>query len=233
MTASDIPKLAELLADTEYLLLDFDGPVCSVFAGRSSRSIAIELINLLHTANALVPAGLDDTSDPLEILRHAATVDAQLLERVERHLRAAEVDATHTATPTPHAGDLIDAWRGRGRRAAIVSNNSSAAITAYLTTHAIDVDLITGRTSPNPSLLKPSPHLVAEAMRALDADADPAAYVLVGDSVSDVVAAREAGIRSIGYANADGKRRVLSDAGAAIVVDNMATLSQAAAAVRL
>jgi hypothetical protein len=43
----------------------------------------------------------------------------------------------------------------------------SDAIAAYLATHAIDVDAVMGRTSPDPSLLKPSPHLVAEAMRAL------------------------------------------------------------------
>ena len=60
-----------------------------------------------------------------------------------------------------------------------------------------------------------------------DADPDPDANVLVGDSVSDVIAAREAGIRSIGYANAASKRRALSDAGATIVVDDMATLSDA------
>ena len=232
MTASAGPDLAELLARTTYLLLDFDGPVCSVFAGRSSRSIAIELLDLLRTANAPVPAGLEDTGDPLEVLRHAATVDAQLLERVERDLRVAEVDATRTAKPTPHASELIDVWRQRGRRVAIVSNNSSAAITAYLAAHDIDIDAVMGRTSPDPGLLKPSPHLVAEAMRALDADPDPDANVLVGDSVSDVIAAREAGIRSIGYANAAGKRRALSDAGATIVVDDMATLSEAAAAER-
>lgn len=230
MTASDIPKLADLLARTAYLLLDFDGPVCSVFAGRSSRSIANELLDLLRTADAPVPASLEDTADPLEILRHAATVDTQLLERVERHLGAAEIDATRTATPTPHATELIDAWRRRERRAAIVSNNSSAAITAYLAAHDIAVDAVMGRTSPDPSLLKPSPHLVAEAMRALDAEPDPDAYILLGDSVSDIIAAREAGIRSIGYANTDGKRRALSDAGATITVDDIATLSHAAGA---
>jgi phosphoglycolate phosphatase len=115
---------------------------------------------------------------------------------------------------------------------AIVSNNSSDAIAAYLAAHDIDVDAVMGRTSPDPSLLKPSPHLVGEAMRALHSNPDPDAYVLVGDSVSDVVAARDARICSIGYANADWKRRALSDAGAAIVLEDMTTLSRAAAAGR-
>jgi phosphoglycolate phosphatase-like HAD superfamily hydrolase len=89
-----------------------------------------------------------------------------------------------------------------------------------------------GRTGPDPSLLKPSPHLVVEAMRALDADPHRESYVLVGDSVSDVTAARGAGISSIGYANAQGKRRALSHAGADIVIDDMATLRDAATASR-
>jgi phosphoglycolate phosphatase len=232
MTTLAVPKLTELLARTKCLLLDFDGPVCSVFAGRPSRTIAIELLELIRAANISVPAGIQDTSDPLEVLRYVATVDARLAARVERALRAAEIDATRTARPTPHADEVIRAWRGGGRRAAIVSNNSSAAIAAYLSAHGIDTDVVMGRTSPDPSLLKPSPHLVIEAMRALDADAQREAYVLVGDSVSDVSAARGAGISSIGYANAEGKRQALSHAGADIVIDNMRTLRDAATASR-
>ncbi|MCA1701505.1 MAG: HAD hydrolase-like protein [Actinobacteria bacterium] len=56
------------------------------------------------------------------------------------------------------------------------------------------------------------------------------AYILVGDSVSDITAARQAGIRSIGYANAIGKRRALSEVGADIIIDDMAALGQAAIA---
>jgi len=83
--------------------------------------------------------------------------------------------------------------------------HSSAAVAAYLSAHGIDADVVMGRTSPDPSLLKPSPHLVVEAMQALEADPHREAFVLVGDSVSDVTAARGAGISSIGYANAQGE----------------------------
>jgi HAD superfamily hydrolase (TIGR01549 family) len=187
---------------------------------------------VIRAANMPVPASIENTGDPLEVLRYVATVDAKLAARVERALRAAEVDATRTARPTPHADEVIRAWRRGRRRAAIVSNNSSAAVAAYLSAHSIDTDVVMGRASPDPSLLKPSPHLVVEAMRALDGDPHREAYVLVGDSVSDVTAARGAGISSIGYANAQGKRRVLSHAGADIVIDDMATLRDAATARR-
>lgn len=232
MTTLAVPNLTELLARTKYLLLDFDGPICSVFAGRPSRTIAIELFELIRAAELPVPACIEDTGDPLEVLRYVATINAKLAARVERTLRAAEVDAIRTARPTPHADEVIRAWRRGGRRASIVSNNSSAAIVAYLAAHGIDTDVVVGRTSSDPSLLKPSPHLVVEAMRALDANPHREAYVLVGDSVSDVTAARGAAISSIGYANTEGKRSVLSRAGADIVIDDMETLRDAATASR-
>ena len=53
--------------------------------------------------------------------------------------------------------------------------------------------------------------------RALGFDPRPDACVLVGDSISDFLAAHDAGIHSIGYAN--GKRQALADAGAAIVIE--------------
>jgi len=226
MTTSAVLELSELLTPIRYLLLDFDGPTCAVFAGRPSRTIVLDLLRVLAASDVTAPAHIADTSDPLEVLRYATTVGTSLAQRIEDHLRAAEVDATRTAKPAPHARELIDAWRRHGRLAAIVSNNSSAAVAAYLAAQDVDIDLVVGRTSPDATLLKPSPHLILTAMRALGDDAD--SYVLVGDSVSDIVAAQRAGIHSIGYANAPGKHQALSHAGAQIVINDLAMLSQAA-----
>jgi len=229
MTSSAVLELSELLTRIRYLLLDFDGPTCAVFAGRPSRAIVVNLLRILAASDVTAPAHIADTSDPFEVLRYATTVGTPLAHRIEDHLRAAEVDATRTAKPAPHARELIDAWRRHGRLAAIVSNNSSAAVAAYLAAHHLYVDLVVGRTSPDATLLKPSPHLDLTAMRALgDHEAD--SYVLVGDSVTDIVAAHHAGIHSIGYSNAPGKHQALSHAGADIVIDDLATLSQAATA---
>jgi beta-phosphoglucomutase-like phosphatase (HAD superfamily) len=72
-----------------------------------------------------------------------------------------------------------------------------------------------------------SPHLITQAIRALDAQ--PAACALVGASITDITAARLAGVANVGYANNPGKRHTLSDAGADVVIDDMRALAQAVA----
>jgi phosphoglycolate phosphatase len=219
--------LTERLARVRCLLLDFDGPICAIFAGRPARDVVLELLDVLTIVDAQVPERLASASDPFDVLRYAATVSPDLARRVEHELRLAEIDAAATATPTAHAADLISAWRQAGRAVAVVSNNSSAAVETYLATHGIEVDRVVARASPDVSLLKPSPYLVTMAMRALSAE--PEACALVGDSLSDIAAAQATGITSVGYANKPGKHRRLSDAGADVVIDDMQALAHAAA----
>jgi phosphoglycolate phosphatase len=226
MTTSPDADLNELLARVRGLLLDFDGPICAIFARRPARHVVLELLDVLTTDNAQVPDHLASASDPFDVLRYAATVNPGLARRVEHELRLAEIDAAGTATPTAHAADLISAWRHAGRAVAVVSNNSAAAVETYLAGHGIDVDRVVARTSPDASLLKPSPYLVTSAIRALGAE--PEACALVGDSPSDIAAAQTAGMSTVGYANKPGKRQRLSDAGADFIIDDMHALAHAA-----
>jgi phosphoglycolate phosphatase len=227
VTISSVADVTELLARTRYLLLDFDGPICAIFAGRPARDVVLELLDVLSTDDAQVPEHVAGAPDPFDVLRYAATVSADLAQRVEHQLRLAEIEATRTATPTPHAADLISAWRHADRAVAVVSNNSSAAVETYLAAHGIEVDVVVARTSADPALLKPSPHLVTEAIHALAAE--PEACALAGDSPTDIAAAQDAGIRTVGYANKPGKRKRLTDAGADLVIDDMQALAHAAA----
>ena len=71
--------------------------------------------------------------------------------------------------------------------------------------------------------MKPHPELVRRAIDSMHAD--PAQSALVGDSVTDVDAARIAHVRTIGYANKPGKRDRLAGAGASAVVDSMTELA--------
>jgi phosphoglycolate phosphatase len=229
MTRAIGDELAELLAGTRFLLLDFDGPTCAIFAGRPAQTVVRELLDVLAAEHTPVPARLADAKDPFDVLRYAGTISTDLAHRVEAQLRTNEVEATRTATATPHATEVIDAWRSTGRPVAIVSNNSAAAVATYLSDHAITVDHVAARTSADPALLKPSPHLITQATRALDAQ--PAACALVGDSPSDVAAARHAGVASVGYANKPGKHHTLADAGADVVIDDLQAIARAVAVI--
>jgi phosphoglycolate phosphatase-like HAD superfamily hydrolase len=228
MTGLPGVELDELLTRTRYLLLDFDGPVCGVFAGQPARTVVMQLLSVL-ARDIDTPSEVAAATDPFDVLRFAATLGADIADRVERQLCIAESNAVMAAEPTPYATEVIDASRRVGRPVAIVSNNSAAAVERYLTTHAIDVDAIAARTSADSTLLKPSPHLVIIALRALGAD--PAASTLIGDSPADIVAAQRASISSIGYANKPGKRQKLTDAGALVVVDDLGGIAHAATAV--
>ena len=79
------------------------------------------------------------------------------------------------------------------------------------------------RTSHDPALLKPSPHLITQAVESLDAK--PEACTLVGDSVTDVQGARLASVHSIGYANEPGKQEWLSEACAGAIINSLADLA--------
>jgi HAD superfamily hydrolase (TIGR01509 family) len=224
MTASAATDLAALLQRTRYLLLDFDGPICSIFAGRPAPELARELVEALRDDGHPVPEHVEAITDPFDVLRFAGTLSPAAAERTDARLRAAELDAARTATPTPDVEDVVRAWRNAGRRVAAVSNNSQAAVTAYLTRHGLELDLVVGRTSPDPALLKPSPHLVTRAIDALGAVIGES--VIVGDSPSDVAAGREAGIATIGYANKPGKLQRLVDAGAQFVIDDLQAIAR-------
>lgn len=220
--------LATLLARTRYLLLDFDGPICSIFAGRSARSVVDDLLELLRAAGAVTPPELDATRDPFDVLRHAATIDTDLSEHIEHALTAAEIDAAGTASPTPRADEVIRAWQDGHRALAVVSNNSAAAVRMYLDAHQLDVRIVVARTDADPEHLKPSPFLINGALAQLQAD--PAASALLGDSVTDVAAAHRASIASIGFANKPGKHDKLAGAGADVIIDDMQPILHATSA---
>lgn len=71
--------------------------------------------------------------------------------------------------------------------------------------------------------MKPDPELLHQALRALRTD--PASSVLVGDSTTDVDAARAASVRTIGYANKPDKDTRLRAAGVDAVADSMSDLA--------
>lgn len=225
MTQPATRDLAAILANTRCLLLDFDGPVCAVFGGaKSAAAVTRDLYTLATEAGAPLPDELKVGTDPFAVLRAVAATDPGLLPYVEAAFTAAELEAVRTARPTPHTEEAIRRARAGGRKVGIVSNNSTAAVCAYLTAHGVLVDVVVGRSEPDPLLLKPNPHLIERALRK--ARSQPELSTIVGDSSTDIEAARAAGVASVGYANKPGKAAALDRAGANTIIDSMRPLAK-------
>jgi beta-phosphoglucomutase-like phosphatase (HAD superfamily) len=218
---TDAAALGAIIARTRYLLLDFDGPICSIFAGLPAPTVAEKLRKLF---SGELPEEIANTPDPIEVFKYSATVSDEMAIRVEAEMADLEVAAVPTADPTPYVHQVIASARESGRVVGVVSNNSPRAVNAYLDRHGLSngIALVVARTRHDPTLLKPDPYLIDEAVRGLDAA--PARSALVGDSFTDIEAAHSAGVASIGYANKPGKRARMTELEAGAVITSMADL---------
>lgn len=217
--------IAELLAETSAVLLDFDGPICGIFADGRNRRIADHLRAELPPRHDLPPE-VADTPDPLQVLRYAATLHEHDLTHIEQVLIADERDAARQVEPTPHAHDAIRAAVDSGRPVVVVSNNSHQAIHDYLGRHDLSdqVLAVIGRPFARPDLMKPHPYSIERALVHVELPA--ARCVLIGDSVTDIEAAHTAGTRSIAYAKAPDRVPRLLDANPDAITESMEALAE-------
>jgi beta-phosphoglucomutase-like phosphatase (HAD superfamily) len=219
--------LEQIIKGTRHLLLDFDGPVCEVFAGIPAAAVARQLRGTLAVAGFALPDEVRDEADPLEVFRLAATVSPEAAMTAQQLLTAFETRAIPTAEPTRGSADLIVTAHRTGRTVTIVSNNSGAAIAAYLADHRLTayIRAIVARDDHDPERMKPSPYRVREAVSLLNADNTEC--TLVGDNTSDVMAGHLAGVAVIGYTNKPGKAQALTDVQAAAVTDDLSCITDA------
>jgi len=223
----DDPRLPALLTASRYILLDFDGPVCDIFAGLPARDVAEDLrAQLIDRFPGPLPTEIAETHDPLLIVRQVADHAPHLSPHIDAELCRAELHAVESSAPTPGAAKFLDACQATNRPVAIVSNNSAPAIRAYLNHHGLThlVQHVHGRDPHDPRRMKPDTFLLAQTVTALGAD--PATSVLIGDSTTDIDAARAYGIPVIGYVNKPRKHQTLSPADA--LTTSMETLAELA-----
>ena len=126
---------AQLITESAGLLLDFDGPVCDVYAGSSPARIASEV-------SARFGLGID-TDDPLDLIAHALITGGPV-DDIHQALTETELEAVRSATETPGIRDLLESYQGP---IAIVSNNAGEAIDAWLAAAELRsfVHVVTGR----------------------------------------------------------------------------------------
>jgi phosphoglycolate phosphatase len=214
---------AELLASADAVLLDFDGPICSVFAGVEARVASQRATEALRCEGHVIPPRWSHARDPHELLRQLADLlPPAAVVTADRAIAAVETEAILSATTTAGLHDLLSAIGARPW--AIVSNNSSNCIRRWISDRDLSPppSAVVARVTGRPQLMKPNPYVLSAALASLGVPATSA--VLVGDSVSDIEAARAAGVPAVGYANKRGKRQRLIIAGADAIIENLADL---------
>lgn len=223
---TDRSELAELLRTIRHLMLDFDGPVCHVFAGRPAPGVA-DRLRALIAAEQEVPAELAEESDPLGFYRYTPQLSPELAARVTERLRAEEVEAATTAELTPGVVDAMRACKRTGRVVTVVSNNTPEAVETFLAKHDLSkyIEHVAGRSNADPALMKPSPYLLQRAADAVETRLFASA--LVGDSDTDIEAAHATGMTAIGYANKPGKAERFAELSAEAIITDMYELAAA------
>ncbi|MFE0384973.1 HAD family hydrolase [Streptomyces bungoensis] len=223
--AGTAAQLGELLRRARVVLWDFDGPICRLFARHKAERVAAELVDWLagHGLHGLLDDTVRDSLDPHVVLR---AVDrrrpgSDLVAELEERLTKEELRAAGSALPTAWADPLIRTWTAVGSRLAITTNNSPRVVRAYLDSRGLTgcfTPHIYGRTA-DLHLLKPDPHCLNQALNAMGSA--PSAALMIGDSPSDLAAARDAGVPFLGYARNERKGKLLREAGAEHVVDSL------------
>lgn len=221
---------ADLIHAQDALLLDFDGPVCSVFSGYPAPRVAEKLRQQLAEKGHVSPSSLPSTDDPLEVLRWTASNHPILTPETEDFLTAEEKVAVRSARPAEHAHAAMAMAKRAGCPVAIVSNNSEGAIREYLANHGIEmhVSAVLGRPYAAPELMKPNPVNIFRAAEALHVSLG--ACTFIGDSPTDVEASILAGVKFVGYARRPDRISTLRNAGAQTVVESMGVIAEAMAA---
>ncbi|MDQ1037142.1 phosphoglycolate phosphatase-like HAD superfamily hydrolase [Streptomyces sp. V3I8] len=223
--ATETENLRAVIERARFVLFDFDGPICRLFAGHSAQDVAKDLVEWLERQGLreLLTAQERVHPDPMAVLyavnrRHP---HSDLVVELEDRLTQQELKAAPSAWPTEFADPLIRTWSAVGARLAVATNNSPRTAATYLESRGLSgcfAPNIYGRTQ-DLDHLKPHPHCLNRALNALGAA--PRSALMIGDAPSDYLAAESAGVPFLGYARNERKEKLLRDAGARYVVASL------------
>ena len=230
-TGDEAAALRQTIMRARVVLWDFDGPICRLFAGHSAEGVADGLVDWLEGRGLrhLLTESERESLDPHVVLR---AVDrrrpgSDLVAELEERLTQEELKATSSAMPTAYADPLIRTWTAMGLRLAITTNNSPRVVLKYLATRGLTscfLPHVYGRTQ-DLHLLKPHPDCLHRALRATGSA--PGTALMIGDTPSDFLAARDAGVPFLGYARNERKEKLLRGAGATTVVNSLEPVLEA------
>jgi len=223
--AAETEAVRDLIARARVVLWDFDGPICRLFAGHAADKVADDLVDWLEGRglHGLLTDEERRSLDPHIVLRalDRRHPGSDLVDELEERLTQEELRATTSAMPTPYADPLIRTWKAVGRRLAIATNNSPQVVRTYLEGRDLTscfAPHIYGRTQ-RLNHLKPDPHCLNRALNAMGSA--PSDALMIGDTPSDLYAAKAAGVPFLGYARNERKEKLLLDAGATVTVSSL------------
>jgi HAD superfamily hydrolase (TIGR01549 family) len=227
-TEGDPDELRNVIRRARVVLWDFDGPICRLFARHSAEGVASDLVSWLEGRGLhdVLTGAERESLDPHVILRAVGHrySGSDLAVELEERLTQEELRAAATALPTAYADPLIRTWTAVGARLAVASNNSPRVIREYLISRGLlpcFAPHVYGRTG-DLQLLKPDPHCLNRALNAMGTA--PPDALMIGDTPTDCLAAREAGVPFLGYARSDPAVTSLRDAGAEVVLPSLEPL---------
>ncbi|WP_217546345.1 HAD family hydrolase [Streptomyces sp. GbtcB6] len=229
--------LRELLTDVHAVLLDFDGPVTDLFRGRSTAPVAREIKAAVRVVWGYVDPEVDACDDSHGILRllremydrsAPERLDPQGLVEAEKIVTGYEYEAVKTAMPAPHLVRLVDVLSKHGPPLVIVSNNSDGPIWEFFKGERVQrqekVYAVAGR-DPLLRDMKPHPGSVERALKYVGLP--PEAALLIGDQLTDLSAAQQAGTPFLGYTQSPERAAQMLDLGAKYVVSSHKPLIEA------
>jgi phosphoglycolate phosphatase len=199
------------LKKAKLILLDFDGPICSIFEGFPAEQVAERLRDFVRNEHSGPMSELDQTgSDPFDVLAYVKAYSPEKVRAVEAHLTRLECEAVELARPTAGFLEFIKSPE-ISAPLGVVSNNSTRAVEEYLRIHdlAARFSHIAGRSSEMVEKLKPAPDLLLKSLKKFQVEASEA--VFIGDSLSDMIAGRSAGTICVAFANRTWKRELLGE----------------------
>lgn len=220
--------LPTLLSRTRAVLFDFDGPVCDLFVGRSTKPVAQEIKEMARQKWNVLDDAVEACEDSHGVLRYLGemrvrtqddSLDPTALDTADDIVTRHEYEAVRDAVPAPEIHTVVDALLGLGKRLVIVTNNAEGPVQEFLEHRNMfgKFEAVCGRDRREPHRMKPDPSSVRCALRRLGG-MNPADAVLVGDQVTDLQAAAAAGVRFLGYSNDDERSGNLLQGGARCVI---------------
>lgn len=197
----------QVFVGAKALLLDFDGPVTDLMPYPANADAANSARNVL--SHPSLPQVIANTTDHLAVLRFVLSERPSEVPAVERACALAELHCASTSIPSPELIDFLEGANNRNQRIAVISNNNEAAVRKFAERYRFSNRIASYqcRTKDTVAFMKPHPYLVSKTLDALNLL--PEECVLVGDSVSDVQAARAAGVPVVALAKNRTQRDLL------------------------